>query len=55
MKFNCHIGNEIEGKRMYLLSMSNRNVDRPFVICSLICCGRAQASYFVTVEIKESK
>lgn len=53
MKFRCHVcGREIASNVMFLLSMQEKDVDRPFVACSKGCCERADSVYWVKVTIK---
>lgn len=50
--FRCHIcGKDVAKGFMFLLSMSDKWVDRPFIICSEACCTRAQISYWTRVKI----
>lgn len=53
MEFKCHIcGEKILGHELFLVSMSQQEVDRPFVACSERCCKHADSVFWVVVNLK---
>lgn len=55
MNFKCHIcGKTCDPKVFYLVSMSETDVDRPFVACGDECADMVDAGHYVGVMIVET-